>query len=115
VIFLSHFGRRPFEYYLDRHAGLAATVAPGYPALPWHDYPPVVGDERLDPAGDEARLQAVEPTRIWAVLLWGGFGTGDDDGTPFVRMLDRHYQQADHRFYGRYLKLELFDRSPGSA
>jgi mannosyltransferase len=111
VIFLSHYGRRPFEYYLDRHPGLAATLAPSYPSLPWREYPPVVGDARLDLARDQARLRAAPPRRIWAVLLWGGFGTGDDDGGPFVEMLGRAYRQTDQRFYGRYLKLALFDRA----
>jgi mannosyltransferase len=115
AIFLSHYGRRPFEYYLDRHAGLAATLTPAYPALPWRDYAPVVGDTRLDLTGDQARLRAAPPRRIWVVLLWGGFGTGDDDGRPFVEILDRAYRQTDQRFYGRYLKLALFDRVTGPA
>ena len=110
VIFLSHYGRRPFEYYLRRHAGLAATLTPSYPALPWQDYPPVVGEARLDLAGDQTRLAAAPPRRIWAVLLWGGFGTADDDGTPLIRLLDGGYRHTEQRFYGRYLKLALFDR-----
>ena len=110
VIFLSHFGRRPFEYYLDRHAGLAASLTPSYPSLPWRDYPPVVGDARLDLAGDQARLQVAPPRRIWAVLLWGGFGTADDDGAPLALLLDRGYRHTEQRFFGRYLKLALFER-----
>jgi mannosyltransferase len=110
VIFLSHYGRRPFEYYLERHAGLAEALTPSYPRLPWGDYPPVVGEARLDLAGDQARLRTAPPPRIWVVLLWGGFGTGDDDGAPIARMLDRGYQHAEQRFYGRYLKLALFVR-----
>jgi mannosyltransferase len=110
VIFLSHYGRRPFEYYLDRRAGLAAILTPSYPALPWRDYPPVVGDARLDLAGDQARLAAAPPRRIWVVLLWGGFGTADDDSAPLVRLLDRDYRHGDQRFYGAYLKLARFDR-----
>jgi hypothetical protein len=44
------------------------------------------------------------------VLLWGGFRTGDDDGAPFQRVLARHYVEMDHVFFGRYLKLGLFER-----
>ena len=40
VVFLSHFGRRPFEYYLDRHPGLASSLTPAYPSMPWGNYPP---------------------------------------------------------------------------
>ena len=35
VVFLSHFGRRPFEYYLDRHPGLGSSLTPAYPSMPW--------------------------------------------------------------------------------
>jgi len=111
VIFLSHLGRRPFEYYLTEHAGLASSLAAGYPSMPWYDYPPVVGEALLDQAGDGARLSAAEPDRVWAVLLWGGFGTDQDDGASFARILANSYHQTDQRFYGRYLKLALFERS----
>jgi hypothetical protein len=43
------------------------------------------------------------------VLLWGGFRTGDDDGAPFQRMLAREYVETDHLYFGRYLKLGLFE------
>jgi hypothetical protein len=35
VLFLSRLGRRPFEYYLDRHGGLASSLTPAYPWMPW--------------------------------------------------------------------------------
>jgi hypothetical protein len=78
--------------------------------LGWYRYPPVVGEALLDPAGDRARLSAAESDRVWAVLLWGGFETNQDDGASIARVLARRYQQTDQRFYGRYLKLALFDR-----
>jgi mannosyltransferase len=112
VIFLSRYGRRPFEYYLARHDGLGASLRPDYPSLPWGSYPPVAGEERVDAGGDELRLEASEPDRVWVVLLWGGFRTGDDDGAPFYRTLTRDYAETDHRFFGRYLKLALYERDP---
>ena len=54
------------------------------------------------------------PIRIWAVLLWGGFGTADDDGAPLALLLDRGYRHTEQRFYGRYLKLALFERVAGT-
>jgi len=111
VLFLSRFGRRPFEYYLDQHAGLASSLTPVYPTMPWGSYAPVVGEARVDDTSTGARdLEADEPARVWVVLLWGGFRTGDDDGAPFQRVLARHYVETDHVFFGRYLKLGLFER-----
>jgi mannosyltransferase len=110
VLFLSHFGRRPFEYYLDRHAGLASSLTPVYPTMPWGSYAPVVGEAQVGDTSTWARdLEADEPARVWVVLLWGGFRTGDDDGAPFQRVLVRHYVETDHVFFGRYLKLGLFE------
>jgi mannosyltransferase len=111
VLFLSRFGRRPFEYYLDRHAGLASSLTPMYPTMPWGSYAPVVGEAQVGDTRTWARdLEADEPARVWVVLLWGGFRTGDDDGAPFQRVLARHYVETDHVFFGRYLKLGLFER-----
>jgi mannosyltransferase len=111
VLFLSRFGRRPFEYYLDRHPGLASTLTPEYPSMPWGDYPPVVGEAQVDPTSTGAReLEASAPARVWVVLLWGGFRTGDDDGVPLQQILTRDYVETEHLFFGRYLKLGLFER-----
>jgi mannosyltransferase len=110
VLFLSRFGRRPFEYYLDRRPGLASTLTPEYPSMPWGDYPPVVGEAQVDPTSTGAReLETSAPARVWVVLLWGGFRTGDDDGAPFQRILRREYVETDHLYFGRYLKLGLFE------
>ncbi len=112
VIFLSHFGRRPFEYYLTRHPGLASSLTPEYPSIPWGDYPPAVGEAHIGAASAQAReLEDDPPARVWVVLLWGGFRTGDDDGAPFQQVLTREYVETDHRFFGRYLKLALFERN----
>jgi mannosyltransferase len=110
VVFLSHFGRRPFEYYLDRHPGLASSLTPAYPSMPWGNYPPVAGELQVgDTITGVRQLTATDPDRVWVVLLWGGFRTGDDDGAPFQRMLARKYVEADHLYFGRYLKLGLFE------
>ena len=112
VLFLSRFGRRPFEYYLDRHAGLSSSLIPAYPTMPWGSYAPVVGELQIGDTRRSAReLAAVQPTRVWVVLLWGGFRTGDDDGAPFQRVLAHNYVETDHVFFGRYLKLGLYERS----
>jgi mannosyltransferase len=111
VLFLSRFGRRPFEYYLERHPGLASSLTPEYPSMPWGEYPPVVAEAQVGATSTPAReLEADEPARVWVVLLWGGFRTGDDDGAPFQQVLMRHYVETDHLFFGRYLKLGLFER-----
>jgi hypothetical protein len=111
VLFLSRFGRRPFEYYLERHPGLASSLTPEYPSMPWGEYPPVVAEAQVGATSSPAReLEADEPARVWVVLLWGGFRTGDDDGAPFQQVLMRHYVETDHLFFGRYLKLGLFER-----
>jgi mannosyltransferase len=111
VLFLSRFGRRPFEYYLDRHSGLASSLTPAYPSMPWGSYAPVVGEARVgDTTKGAHELAAVEPARVWVVLLWGGFRTGDDNGAPFQRVLAHAYVETDHVFFGRYLKLGLYER-----
>jgi mannosyltransferase len=109
VLFLSRFGRRPFEYYLARHPGAASMLQPEYPAVAWGEYPPVVGEGHVGNTADRARhLRMAAPGRVWVVLLWGGFRTGDDEGAPFHRVLEQYYEQCEHLFYGRYLKLALF-------
>lgn len=111
VLFLSRFGRRPFEYYLERHPGLASSLTPEYPSMPWGEYPPVVAEAQVGATSTTAReLEADEPARVWVVLLWGGFRTGDDDGAPLQQVLMRDYVETDHLFFGRYLKLGLFER-----
>jgi mannosyltransferase len=111
VLFLSRFGRRPFEYYIDRHPGVTSRLTPEYPSMPWGEYPPVVGEAEVDATGTRAReLESVHPARVWVVSLWGGFRTGDDDGKPFQRVLTRHYIETEHFNFGRYLKLGLFER-----
>jgi mannosyltransferase len=116
IVFLSHFGRRPFEYYLARHPGLASSLTSEYPSIPWGDYSPVVGEARVGNAIAQAgHLEIAKPARVWVVLLWGGFRTGDDNGAPFQRMLTDHYAETDYRFFGRYLKLALFQRKPEPA
>jgi hypothetical protein len=112
VLFLSHFGRRPFEYYLDRHPGLASSLTSAYPPMPWGDYPPVAGEAAVgDPSTLANDLDMADPARVWVVLLWGGFRTGHDDGAPFQRMLTREYAETEHLYFGGFLKLALFERT----
>jgi hypothetical protein len=111
VIFLSRFGRRPFEYYLVRDPAAVSAHTPAYPSLPWGDYPPVVGERNVAASRTDAYvLDAAAPPRVWAVLLWGGFRTGDDDGGPFAQLLAEDYTRREHRVFGRYLKLALYER-----
>lgn len=113
VIFLSRFGRRPFEYYLVRDPDAASALMPAYPSLPWGEYPPVVGERNVAAARTDAHvLKAAAPPRVWAVLLWGGFRTGDDDGVPFEQLLAEDYTRREHHVFGRYLKLALYERRP---
>jgi hypothetical protein len=72
---------------------------------------PVVDEARVGATSSWAHeLEASQPAHVWVVLLWGGFRTGDDDGRSFQRLLMREYVETDHLFFGRYLKLGLFER-----
>jgi hypothetical protein len=71
----------------------------------------VVGERNVATSRTDAHvLEVAAPPRVWAVLLWGGFHTGDDDDRPFAQLLAEDYTRREHRVFGRHLKLELYER-----
>jgi mannosyltransferase len=108
VVFLSRYGRRPFEYYRQR---LGATLAiPVYPAVEWGAYTPVLADADIESTELAAiRLGLVYP-RIWVVLLWEGFHSVHEDVGPLKAALDRGYRAVDERGFGWALRVRLYVR-----
>jgi mannosyltransferase len=110
IIFLSRFGRRPFEYYLERFDP-ETDLDPVYPSLPWGSYTPVLADDRFPSAAVETANLASTHQRVWVVLLWGRFGSPHEGGRPVESELDRDYRIAWDRSYGRFLDVVLYVRT----
>jgi mannosyltransferase len=111
IIFLSRYGRRPFEYYQARHPGLESKLVPLYPPMPWGSYLPVVGESQVGTTTTAARqARTRDPRRIWTVMLWGGFDTGHEDGAPLERLLTDEYTETVHRSFGPHLELARYER-----
>ena len=59
--------------------------------------PTVTGELQVgDTTTGVRQLNATDPDRVWVVLLWGGFRTGDDDGVPLQQILTREYVETEH-------------------
>jgi len=111
VVFLSRYGRRPFEYYLRNYPDQAA-LRPVYPSMSWGRYTPVLDDRQPEPtARIVTRLR--EGPRVWAVLLWSGFGSVHDDGRAVQTALNRGYREVERRQFGSALQVRLYARAPG--
>jgi hypothetical protein len=79
-VFLSRYGRRSFEYY-TRRFGTVGGLRPIYPSMPWGRYVPALADEHIGATADAARrVEACE--RVWAILVWAGFKSLDEDSQP---------------------------------
>jgi mannosyltransferase len=112
VVFLSRYGRRPFEYYLDRlHAG--ADLRPIYPGVPWGQYVPVLADMHIESAAAATRLQDGFQ-RVWVVLLWEGFHSVDENPSPLSTELQSHFQEEARQAFGWQLEVRLYQRSGGT-
>jgi hypothetical protein len=72
IVFLSRYGRRPFEYYLQR-ARSERVLRSVYPNFPWGTYTPVLADLTFESSTVSAaeRLRAYH--RVWVVLTWVDF------------------------------------------
>jgi mannosyltransferase len=108
IIFISRYGRGVFEYYLERLDGLDALV-PLYPYQAWGAFIPVLGDRPAEPTTIAAQqLGAV--TRVWVVLLWGGFESRAEDAAPIRMALEQSFAQVAARQFGPSLEARLYER-----
>lgn len=114
IVFLSRYGRRPFEYYLQR-TSTEPNLRPLYPAEAWGAYVPVLADQGSEwstsPAAD--RLEGGYE-RVWVILLWGGFDIPTEDATALEAELARDYQLVASRVFGtRRPLVHLYERTQG--
>lgn len=109
IVFLSRYGRRPFEYYREI-LGDRADVRPIYPGMAWGEYLPVLADLDIEPTlTAAARLQDYQ--RVWVVLLWRGFATINEDGAPFRVALENGFREVARRSFGPALEIRLYEKS----
>ena len=106
VLFLTRYGRRPFEYYARSHVELSRLMSV-YPTVEWGEYPPVIGDIKFEGATSAVK-QLRGDSRVWAVLLWDGFGARHEEGLTVEKVLVQHYQTVDRRRFGSYLQIRLY-------
>ena len=111
IVFLTRFGRRPFEYYLERFDG-ERDLEPVYPSLPWDTYAPVLTDEHFASAARESARLEGRFRRVWVVLLWRGFDSPNEGGHALEAGLDDGYREAWRGSYGRFLDVVLYVRRP---
>jgi mannosyltransferase len=106
ALFLTRYGRRPFEYYARGHVELS-RLTPVYPTVEWGEYLPVIGDIKFEGASSAVR-QLRGDRRVWAVLLWDGFDARHEEGLTVGKVLDQHYQNVDRRHFGSFLQIRLY-------
>jgi mannosyltransferase len=111
IVFLTRFGRRPFEYYLERFDG-EKDLEPVYPSLPWDTYAPVLTDEHFASAAQESARLEGRFERVWVVLLWRGFDSPNEGGRALEAALDDGYREAWRRSYGHSIDVILYVREP---
>ena len=113
VVFLSRYGRRPFEYYLER-SDVETDLRSVYPDLPWGRYVPVLADLHL-PSSTETAAESLRSgyERVWVVLIWGGFANRDQDADPLRVELDRDYTIAAEGQFGAQVQVRLYQRTGG--
>jgi mannosyltransferase len=110
VVFLSRYGRRPFEYYLRRLAD-GSALTPVYPGMPWGCYTPVLADLDIESTAAAATRLENGASRVWVVLLWGGFANRHQDPRPLEAVLTREFQQESRRAFGTELEVRLYVRA----
>jgi hypothetical protein len=106
ALFLTRYGRRPFEYYARSHVELS-RLTPVYPTVAWGEYLPVMGDIKFQGASSAVK-QLRGDRRVWAVLLWDGFGARHEEGLAVGKVLEQHYQNVDRRRFGSFLQIRLY-------
>jgi hypothetical protein len=108
ILFLSMYGRRPFEYYVNRFTDRDELV-PVYPSQRWGSYPPVLVDNDIESTSTAAeRLD--RHTRVWVMLHWGGFESAAEDGAPLKHALQAGFRQVSARSLGPSLEVRLYER-----
>jgi hypothetical protein len=110
VVFLSRYGRRPFEYYL-RRLDDGSGLMPVYPAVPWGRDPPVLADLDAGSTAVAARRLEDGPARVWVVLLWGGYENRHQDAQPLEAVLTREFEERARRAFGSELEVRLYVRA----
>ena len=115
IVFLSRYGRRPFEYYLERlhaHVDLASV----YPDLAWGHYIPVLAEHRV-PWSTESAAERLRSgyERVWVILIWGGFGNDDQDAGPLSAELRSEYALEAERQFGAQLQVRLYGKTRPDA
>jgi mannosyltransferase len=113
IVFLTRYGRRPFEYYLERMQG-EADLRSIYPDLPWGAYVPVLSDLHgpwsTATAADRARDAHA---RVWVILTWQGFDSANEDAHPLRAELQRDYSVAAKQQFGQQVQVRLYQRTEG--
>ena len=118
AIFLSRYGRRPFQYYLRQHGGAGAEIIPIYPSAAWKDYRSALADLDVETTQRAASiLSQGEPSydRVWVVLLWRGFGTWHEDGRTVEKALEHSYQLREDQSFGSALRIQLYTNNSGAS
>jgi len=109
IIFLSRFGRVPFEYYYTAKWRGTGSLIPIYPATPWGQYVPLLAERELEPTS-EAMRRVDACSRVWVILLWGGFDSIHEDATPFRLVLNSEYKEVARSSFGSELRIFLYQR-----
>jgi mannosyltransferase len=114
IVFLSRYGRRPFEYYLQRTPA-EAHLHSLYPSEAWGAYVPALADQHGEWSTSSAadRLKGGYE-RVWVILLWGGFDIPTEDATALEAELARDYRVVASRVFGlREPLVRLYERTRG--
>jgi mannosyltransferase len=104
IIFRSHFGRQPFEYYLKRSPQARQNLVPIYPSDGWTTYVPVLSESRLESTNRAAAtLESFD--RVWTVLLW--IPNNHDDARPIEAVLNRYFVEEHYAGFGAEMQVRL--------
>jgi mannosyltransferase len=111
IVFLTRYGRRPFEYYLERMHG-EADLRSIYPDLPWGAYVPVLSDLHgpWSTATAAKRLPDAHG-RVWVILTWQGFDSVNEDANPLRAELQEDYRVAAEQQFGQQVQVRLYQRT----
>ena len=112
IIFLSSYGRGPFEYYADRLHRTSGLV-PLYPDQPWGATPVLADRTAASTTMVAQRLHDV--SRIWTLLVWGGFDSKAEDGAPIREVLEDSFEEVAGREFGPSVEVHLYERRMGNA
>jgi mannosyltransferase len=112
IVFLSRYGRRPFEYYL-RRLNMGADLTPIYPSMPWGQYVPIFADMHAGSTTTAAARLQGGYQRVWVVLLWEGLQSVDENAGPLRSVLRSSYQDEAERAFGGELEVRLYRRISG--